>query len=254
MKMAKIVHGLSLEWGIALSVLFVALLLGVMSYFHLGEEVMRLFDWLAAMGGWAPLLFIIIDMLVVILLLPGVMVTMGAGFLFGVTLGSLCVVVATTLGATIAFLIARHLLGERTSRYFLSHPRLKVLNDEFAHEGWRVILLTRLIPFFPFKLSNYFFGVSDFTLRDFVLGTAIGVVPFTITNVYLGSLAADLSMLGLRHVGRTRLEWTVYGFGFVMTMVAAIYFSRHAKKALSRYTEPGSQPKGERKKEGIWPG
>lgn len=242
MKIAKTSHGLSLEWGIVLSILFVALLLGLMSYFRLGGQVARLFDWLAGMGGWAPLLFIIIDMLVVILLLPGIMVTMGAGFLFGVGLGSLCVVVATTAGATIAFLIARYLLGARTARYFLSHPRLKVLNDEFAHEGWKVVLITRLIPFFPFKLSNYFFGVTDFTLRDFMLGTVIGVVPITLTNVYLGSLAADLSMLGVHHVGKSRLEWAVYGLGFVLTLVATSYISRHAKKALSRYTEPGSRP------------
>ena len=230
-------HGPSAAWSIGISILLVASILGILTYFDAGPYLLRLFAWLAAMGPWAPLLFILLDLLVVVLVLPGIMVTMGAGFLFGLFRGSLYVMIATTLGASLAFLIARHFLGARVRRYFLSHPRLRLINDEFVHEGWKVILLTRLIPFFPFKLSNYFFGLSEFRLVDFVLGTAFGILPFTVLNVYLGSMAADLSTLGLRHAARTKVEWLVYGCGFLVSIGAVIYLARHAKQALQRRVE-----------------
>ncbi|MDP2057618.1 MAG: hypothetical protein Q8K35_07680, partial [Thiobacillus sp.] len=97
----------------------------------------------------------------------------------------------------------------------------------------------RLIPFFPSKIANYFFGLTPFSLRGYVGGSLLGFIPFSIYSVYLGSIAADLSTLGARNVGRTPLEWALYGAGFVATVVAVIYFSRLARRALARYEEKG---------------
>ena len=101
---------------IALSILFVAAAIAVLVYFDAHEEVLRLLDWLEALGVWGPLLFTGVMILVVVLLLPGVMFTTGAGFVFGVVEGTVCVVVGTTLGASLAFLIARQLFGDWASR------------------------------------------------------------------------------------------------------------------------------------------
>lgn len=226
-------------WGIAASILFVAAVLALLVYFGVHEQVVRLLQWFDAQGAWAPLLFILIMAAVVVLLLPGVLFTTGAGFVFGVVKGSLYVVAGTTLGATLAFLIARHLFGQRARRFILARSRLHVVSEELTPHGWKIVLLTRLIPFFPSKISNYFFGLTPFSLRGYVGGSLLGYIPFSVHNVYLGSIAADLSTLGVRNVGRTPLEWALYGAGFVAAVVAVVTFNRLARRALARYEEKG---------------
>ncbi|MDH3980201.1 MAG: TVP38/TMEM64 family protein [Gammaproteobacteria bacterium] len=231
----------SVAWGIIVSVLFVAGMLGVLLLFGVDEQVLRLLTWLDAQGGWASLLFMLIIAAVVVLLLPGVLFTLGAGFVFGVMEGAVYVVTGTTLGAMIAFLIARYLFGERATRFVLRHNKLKLVSEELAPQGWKIVMLTRLVPFFPFKLSNYFFGLMPFTLRGFTGGTFLGIIPFSVHNVYLGSIAADIATLGTRNTDRTPLEWGLYGAGFFVAVGVVIYFNRLARRALTRYTEAGGE-------------
>ena len=224
-------------WGIAASILFVVALLGVLVYFDVHEEVVRLLQWFEAQGAWAPLLFILIMAAVVVLVLPGVLLTTGAGFVFGVVEGSIYVVTGTTLGATLAFLIARYVFGQRAREFVLTRSKLRLLSDELTPNGWKIVLLTRLIPFFPSKISNYFFGLTPFSLRGYVGGSLLGFIPFSVHNVYLGSIAADVSTLGARDPGRSPLEWTLYGGGFAATVSAVIYLNHLARRALARYTD-----------------
>lgn len=223
---------LAMERGIIIGVLTVLAMLGTLFYFGAEKYVLQLFEWLETKGYWAFFIFILIEFFVVALLLPGIVFTMGAGFLFGVVKGSAVVVIGTTLGATVAFLLARYLFVEKMADYLRNHPSLKVIDNELASKGWRFILLTRMVPFFPFKLSNYFFGLTQFRLRDFVIGTAIGIIPITVINVYMGSLAASMATLGSSSVSRSPMAWGIYGVGFVAAVFFAVYLTRVAKKAL----------------------
>ena len=227
-------------WSVAASILFVAALLAVLIYFDAHEQVLRLLEWFEAQGAWAPLLVILIMAGVVLLVLPGVLFTTGAGFVFGVVEGSLVVVLGTTLGATLAFLIARHLFGQRARAFVMSRAKLQVVSEELTPHGWKIVLLTRLIPFFPSKISNYFFGLTPFSLRGFVGGSLLGFIPYSVHNVYLGSIAADITTLGARNLDRTPLQWALYGVGFIAAVVAVIYLNRLARRALSRYTDTGA--------------
>ncbi len=231
------ITGFSLAGIITVSTLFVALILGVLMYFDIQQHALLLLKWLDTLGVWALFLFTLIMALVVILLLPGVLFTFGAGFVFGVMEGSIGVVLGTALGATLAFLLARYLLGSRARRYVLSHTRLKLFSDGLTPDGWKIVMLTRLVPFFPFKLSNYFFGLTSFSLRGFIGGTLLGIIPFSVHNVYLGSIAADVTTLGARHLDRTPIEWTFYIGGFLAVLITVWYFKRLAQRALSKYTE-----------------
>jgi uncharacterized membrane protein YdjX (TVP38/TMEM64 family) len=227
-------------WGIAASILFVAATLAVLVYFGAHEEVLRLLRWFDEQGAWAPLLFILIMAAVVVLLLPGFLFTTGAGFVFGVVEGSFYVVTGTTLGAALSFLIARHLFGQRARTFVRDHARLRVVSEEVTPHGWKIVLLTRLIPFFPGKISNYFFGLTRFSLRGYVGGSLLGFIPFSVHNVYLGSIAADITTLGARDLGRTPLQWTLYGAGFIATVIAVVYLNRLARRALDRYARSGA--------------
>ncbi|MEA1949029.1 MAG: TVP38/TMEM64 family protein [Thermodesulfobacteriota bacterium] len=228
------VRGLFLKWGIVLGIVLLLAPIGALFYFEAQSYILSFFDWLDKLGAWAPFLFILIDMLVVVLVLPGVIFTLGAGFMFGILRGSLYILIGSTTGATIAFLIARHLFGERATGFVLAHPKLKLVNDEFVRAGWKIVLLTRLVPFFPFKLSNYFFGLMQISLRDFIIGVFFGIIPFTITNVYIGSLAADLATISSRTASRSGVEWTICGIGFIITIIMLVYITFIARKALDK--------------------
>ena len=224
---------------IIISILFVALGVALLMYFDVHEDVLQLLDWLDALGIWGPLLFIMIMMLVVVLVLPGVMFTAGAGFVFGLVEGTVCVVVGTTLGAALAFLIARYLFGDRASQFVLRRARLRLVSEELTPHGWKIVLLTRLVPFFPYKLSNYFFGLTQFSLRGFMGGTFVGIIPLSLHNVWLGSIAAGITVPGGHIAARTPFEWVLYGGGFLAIVGLVVYLNRLARRALASYTEEG---------------
>ncbi|AOY86909.1 alkaline phosphatase [Marinobacter salinus] len=230
------------------SIAGVGAVVGLLYAFGVHQQVLELLHWFDSFGVWAAIMFIGIMVVAVVLLLPGVLLTTGAGFVFGVVEGTVYVVIGTTLGAATAFLIARHFLGDHAHVYIRTRARLSVVSDEMAPHGWKIVLLTRLIPFFPGKLSNFLFGLTNFSFGGFVTGTFFGVIPFSLHNVYLGSLAADLSTLGAREGARSPLEWTIYGAGFIGTVLAVVFLNRLARRALARYrleTESRQEESGE---------
>lgn len=209
------------------------MLLAVMLYFDSDKQVLQLLQWLDTQGLSALLWFVLIMALVVVLLVPGVLFTTGAGFVFGVVQGTAAVILGTTLGAALAFLIARYFFGASIRHFVLSNRSLNVINRGLSSHGFRVVLLTRLVPFFPSKLSNYVFGISQVSLRDFVCASFLGFIPFSLHNVYLGSIAADIATLGSRNIERTPLEWGLYGAGFVLSIVVVLYLNRVARRLLA---------------------
>lgn len=223
-------------FGMAGSVLFVAVVLALLVYFGVHTEVLHLLQWFKQQGAWAPLLFMLIMAAVVVLLLPGALFTVGAGFVFGVVPGTIYVVFGTTLGATIAFLLARYTFGRRARQFIMARARLQLVNDELSKNDWKIVLLTRLIPFFPSKISNYFFGLTQFSLRGYIAGSLLGFIPFSVHNVYLGSLIADITTFEFGQQQRSGWEWALYLGGFVAAVVVVIYLNKLANRALAKYT------------------
>lgn len=223
--------------GMLASIAFVGVILVALYSLGIHEQVVAMLQWFEAQGAWAALLFILLMTITVVALLPGFLFTTGAGFVFGVLEGTLYVVTGTVLGASLAFLAARHLFGERAKEFVMARARLRLMSDELTPHGWKIVLLTRLIPFFPGKLSNYFFGLTRFSFRGFVGASTVGLIPFSLHNVYLGSIAADLTVLGVRETGRSTLEWAIYGAGFAGTVLAVIYLNILARRALAKYTD-----------------
>ena len=224
-------------WATAASILVVAAILGLLVRTGAHEQLLLGLEWVEAQGLWAPVFFILIMVAAVVLLLPGLPLTTGAGFVFGVIEGSLYVVLGTTLGAVLAFLIARYFFGQRARQFIMSRAKLRLMGEEMKPHGWKIVLLSRLIPFFPSKLANYFLGLTPVRLPHYAFGSLVGFIPFSVHNVYLGSIAADISTMSVRDLGRTPLEWALYGGGFVATVIVVIYLNRLAQRALRRYAQ-----------------
>jgi len=152
---------------------------------------------------------------------------------FGVVWGSIYVSIASTLGATAAFLVGRYLARDAIARKIEGNERFAAIDKAVAGEGWKIVGLTRLSPVFPFTLLNYAFGLTQVKLRDFVLASWIGMMPGTIMYVYLGSLAQAAT--GDR--ARTTGEWVLYSVGLLATVVVTVFVTRVAKKALAKKTK-----------------
>jgi uncharacterized membrane protein YdjX (TVP38/TMEM64 family) len=176
-----------------------------------------------------------------VLFIPGSVLTLGAGALFGVVLGSVCVSISATLGATAAFLVGRYLARDAIARRIGRHEKFAAIDRAVADEGWKIVLLTRLSPVFPFTLLNYAFGLTRVKLGHYVLASWIGMMPGTVMYVYLGSLVN----LSAGHRQRTTGEWVLYGVGLLATVVVTVFVTRLARKALAKKisaSEPGQNP------------
>lgn len=196
------------------------------------ESTIDVLEWLDGIGNWAPIAYVAITVAGVVLILPGFLFSLGAGFIFGLVQGVALVWVAINLGALLAFLVGRHAIGKKFISLLNRHDRIEQINEVLLHKGWKTIMFTRMIPFFPFKLSNYVFGMAGYSIKDFWLGTAIGILPITIFNVYMGSMAGALTELGVGNQPVGALQWAIYVFGFIFLCWGMIYLARIGRKTL----------------------
>ena len=185
--------------------------------------------------GWmGNVAFILLYIAATILLIPGSILTLGAGFVFGVVWGSVYVLIGALIGETCAFLLGRYLVRDWIREKMARNQAFTALNQAINREGLKIILLTRLSPIFPFSLLNYAFGVTRISLRNYFLGS-IGMIPMTVSYVYLGSLAENLASIGeASQLANPQLQWTIRIFGFGATAVATFYLTQIARQTLNK--------------------
>jgi len=219
----------------AITILLVIAAIITLRYLGLEDRVLALLAYVKDAGVPGQILFSLAIAASVLLLLPSVVLTVGAGFVYGTIHGSLLVVAAETVGASVAFLVARHVLGQTSGAWLKERARLLHVSSAILSRGWRVIALFRIIPFFPFKLSNYMFGLVPISFKNYFIGTLVGLWPITLFNVYLGSIAADMVSLSGATRLRTPLQWTAVVAGFSVTVIALVYLTKVAQKTLADY-------------------
>ncbi|MBO3462484.1 TVP38/TMEM64 family protein [Aetokthonos hydrillicola Thurmond2011] len=190
--------------------------------------------WIKSLGWLAPIGFIIIYNLATILFIPGSILTIGGGVLFGVFWGSIYVFIAATFGATFAFLIGRYISRNWVTKQIERYPKFKMIDRAVTKEGWKIVLLTRLSPVFPFNLLNYAFGLTEVSLKDYILGS-IGMIPGTVMYVNFGSLAGNLAIIGKdAHAPNPAGNWAIRIVGFIATVALTVYVTRIARQALEQ--------------------
>jgi uncharacterized membrane protein YdjX (TVP38/TMEM64 family) len=214
--------------------LWAALIAGILfSVHYFGSGPLReLLQWISGLGSTAPLVFIPLYVVACVLFIPGSILTLSAGFLFGVVRGSMYVSVAATLGATLAFLIGRYFARQWVAARLANYPKFKAVDEAVAREGWKIVALTRLSPVFPFNLLNYAFGLTNVGVRDYVVASWAGTLPGTILYVYLGSLAGDLTRVATGRAEGSPAEWALYTIGLLATITVTVYVTRVSNRAL----------------------
>lgn len=228
---------ISWQW-VLLGTILVAVIVG---WFLLPvEEWAKSFNgWIKGLGVWGGVMFAGIYVIATVILAPAAPFTIVAGLAYGVGVGFPLVVVSATLGATLAFLVARYLARNKVEGLLKERPKFAAVDKAISEEGWKVVVLLRLSPLVPFNLQNYFYGVTDIKLWHYVPATFFGIMPGTLLYVYLG--AAGQAALGDEEGGGGgALKWGLFAVGLLATIIVAVFVTKKAKAKLADFGVGGN--------------
>jgi uncharacterized membrane protein YdjX (TVP38/TMEM64 family) len=220
----------------AVRVLLIVILVAAIVAAAVGWPVTQ---WLVGGASWAErhrsgagALFVAAYTLAAVLVVPGTLLSLVAGFVFGLPLGIVLVSAGSVLGAAAAFLVGRFVARDWVAKRVGASPRFHALDHATRHDAFMIVLLARLSPLFPYNLLNYAFGLTQVRLRDYVLASWLGMLPVTVLYVYIGSLTKGVAALtgGDLTVGWPRHALLVVGF--VATVLLAVVIARRARQAL----------------------
>lgn len=220
-----------------LGVITLLFFVAVLVFFDVALWLQKVLVWLDSLGFWAPVIFGILYVVATIAFLPGSVLTLGAGVLFGVVWGSVIVSISATLGAAAAFLIGRYFAREPIEKKISGNKKFEEIDDAVGKEGWKIVVLTRLSPIFPFNLQNYAYGLTKVKFSHYFFASWIGMLPGTILYVYFGSLAGSLVKLSGESSSKSSFEWIIFVVGLLATVAVTVYVTRIATKALKKKVE-----------------
>ncbi|MEM0896561.1 MAG: TVP38/TMEM64 family protein [Verrucomicrobiota bacterium] len=212
--------------SIAFGVTVVALIVCVF-VFNLPARLSQALDWIESLGILAPVVFIAIYSLATVLFIPGSVLTIGAGVVFGAVWGTVWVTLAANLGAFLAFITGRYFARDWVQSKIEGNRYFRAIDEAVAQESWKVVGLVRLSPVMPFNLVNYAFGLTKVKLAPYVIMSIIGMIPGTILYVYIGSLARGQAM------GKTTGEWIFTLVGLIATVTVTVFITRAARRQLN---------------------
>ena len=219
-------------------VMSVAGLVLLFTLFPVTSWLVAVVEWIRGQGraGWGC--FAVAYVVAAVLLLPGSVLTIGGGFAYGLLWGLVLVSPVSVLAATTAFLLGRTVTRDWVARRLGKDPRLAAIDAAVGKNGFRIVLLLRLSPLFPFSILNYALSLTRVRLRDYMLGSWLGMLPGTVLFVYIGSLITSASELA----SGTRPSSGLAGHalmvaGLVATVAVAVVVTRIARKALKHALE-----------------
>ena len=194
--------------------------------------IARLLEWAQGAGVRGAVLFCLAYIPAAVLFVPASVLTLGAGFVFGVARGTVIVSLGSTAGAAAAFLVARTAGHDWVTGRMARHPAVDAIGRAVESEAFKVVFLTRLSPLFPFNLLNYAFGLSSVPLKTYLLASWIGMLPGTLMYIYLGSAAQSVAALLSGDLRRTPGQQAMFAAGLVATVAVTTIVTRTARRVL----------------------
>lgn len=215
-------------------VVVVAGLFVAMKFLPVAQWLGKFNAWVGQMGAAGVFIFIGVYALATVLLAPGVILTIGAGFVFGLWKGFVTVSAGATLGASLAFLVARFIAREKIEDMAEENQKFRAIDRAIGKQGAKLVFLLRLSPVIPFNLSNYFYGLTGVKFWPYVLASWLGMMPGTFLYVYIGTVskAAVSAAAGGEALRHGWQYWTFLGIGLAATVAVTIWVTRIARNAL----------------------
>jgi uncharacterized membrane protein YdjX (TVP38/TMEM64 family) len=214
-----------------------ALLVIVLAGHRAAALVPRFAQWVVELGAWGPIVFGVGYVIATVAFVPGSVLTLAAGAIFGIVKGTALVLVAATAGASAAFLVSRYLARGAIERRLAGNRRFAAVDRAVGKEGRKIVFLLRLSPVFPFNLLNYGLGLTNVRFGDFLIASA-GMLPGTLLYVYYGRVIGDVARLASgagapKGVG----QYLLLAIGLVATIAVTTVVTRTARRALQEVTD-----------------
>lgn len=187
------------------------------------ERINELTAFINSFGLLAPIVFIVIYIVATVFFLPGVPLTLLAGLVFGPILGTIWVSIASTVGATCAFIVGRYIGRDAIVKKFSESALFTKLDQGVKKQGWKMVAITRLVPIFPFNAQNYVYGITDIPLRTYAFVSWICMLPGTIGYVFLAG-----AIIGGQGDSTKTITYIGVGIGFVigLSIVSKVIMKR----------------------------
>lgn len=202
--------------------------------FNLGSRLGELREWILSLGTFGPLVYIVIYIVAVVFAIPGSVITVMGGVLFGSVIGVLSVSVASTIGASLAFLVSRHFARDAISRKFANNKKFLHLDQLTKEHGAIIVAITRLVPLFPFNLLNYGFGLTRVPFWTYVFWSWICMLPGTILYVVGADAVATA-------ISEKRVPWLLV----VILVVIGVIITVLVRQARKKLKKDEGQPENE---------
>lgn len=194
-----------------------------------------------SLGAIGPVVVAVAYVAMTVLLIPGSALTIGAGSIFGLLVGALVVIVGANVGALCSFLLARTFLRKKVARWAEANPTFASLDRAIGQAGFKMVLLSRLSPAFPFTLLNYLLGLTTVRTGSYVLANLLGMLPGIFLYVYLGATAGEALTGGsARSVGL--FQHTLHIVGLLATVAVVVIVTRLARKAIAETEDARPMP------------
>ena len=213
-------------------VLLAAAVIAGIFFLPVRQWFMEFERYVKALGAVGPVVVTLVYVLCTVLFIPGSAITVGAGTLFGLKTGFIVVVLGANLGALCSFLLARTFLREKVAAWAAANPKFRSLDAAIGRQGFKMVLLTRLSPVFPFVLLNYFLGLTAVRAGAYILANLIGMLPATFLFVYIGAAARD-ALAGQPDAAAGFYQQVLKYLGLAATIAVVVIVTRMARKALA---------------------
>ena len=206
---------------VLIGVIALANALGLFDMFKGGtlkDKVERMDDLFRGLGAWAPAVFIVIWVAACVMMLPGLPIAVAGGLVFGAVWGTVWSTVGANLGACLAFLIGRYAARDMVSGWVEKNKALKKIDEGVRQQGWRMLMITRLVPVFPFNIQNYVYGLTNISFATYALVSLVCMVPGTIAFNFAAGSAREVILSGGQPdaVKKTMLYLAVAAVFFVL--------------------------------------
>jgi uncharacterized membrane protein YdjX (TVP38/TMEM64 family) len=221
-------------WRYALLALAIAALVMAARFFPLPVWLETLNEWMTGLGVLGMVAFALVYAAWTVLLLPGSILTLAGGASFGLLRGFITVWLGATLGAALAFLVARHFARKRVEDFVERKPSFSAIDKAVAREGFKIVLLTRLSPVFPFNFQNYAYGLTSIGFFPYLFASWVGMIPGTFLYVYLGTLGKSGLEAASGAESVATLKLAVQGAGLLATLAVTVLVTRIARRALAQ--------------------
>ncbi len=190
-------------------------------------------EWTQGLGIWGHVFMVAFYIVACVFLLPGSILTLGAGLIFGLV-GVVTVSIGSTLGACAAFWIGRTVARDWIAGKVAANEKFAAIDQAVAQQGFKIVLLTRLSPVFPFNVLNYAFGLTKISFWKYALGSWIGMIPGTLMYVYFGAGLRSFADLASGEVNKGAAGTVFFWVGAAATVAVTLFVTHVARNALKQ--------------------